>query len=733
MNVQFGSDRIRMLNRVFAVAAPIIAGIIFLGIFWQGYHTLPEHLWKDRDDGIITMSHARNLVEYGFVGVNPSGERVEGYSTPLQFLTYLLLYFFTRLDYSALALIQTVLTTFFLGFIFHRFFAARPVIGLFCTVIAALFLRYSYSFFEWHGSGMENALTHVFFLFSVLLLGRAVERGNFSYWIALPVFFAAISRIELIYPVAALLFLFTVVHYFVHRTKRGLILTGIVLSLWLLLMAIRYLYFGAIFPNTAAAQGISVGGRLSLLVALSPDVWKDSFRLVGHIVFTQHIYAALFALAALLVARRDASLYFVFGAFVLLLAMFALHPFLFGEPRLDPSRSTTPMALFAVAAALVPFARVRSAREFILPFVLAIVCLSVYLYKEKPTPYEICCKPKNFEAVRKDFLREAQKYDIPRPTVAIPDLGVVSWYKEFNVVDFGLLGSTMMTALHGYPPLLAEYFFEYAAPDVIENHCAWSCRVHYLFSDPRFAQQYAPVHQNVCDSCSNLAYSGIWVRRDAQKGSDSAERRMIEALRRSPDSAVVRRELEDCLTTDPSGVSCRYVVRTVYRFLPELRAKYGDDELTALFEKTPFRDYAVALIESRHDARWHERAIGILHEANEPLEKSDIVARSYFTIYRRGNMLYYHRPSCSPQDTAAQFFLHVEPENDPRRRSFINCDFKFAERRLSPLDPCTAAVSLPDVTVRKLRTGQYVGNKALWKIEFALPPQKAAEAPDVAQ
>jgi len=29
-------------------------------------------------DGIVTFSHARNWIDYGFIGVSPSGERVEG-------------------------------------------------------------------------------------------------------------------------------------------------------------------------------------------------------------------------------------------------------------------------------------------------------------------------------------------------------------------------------------------------------------------------------------------------------------------------------------------------------------------------------------------------------------------------------------------------------------------------------------------------------------------------------
>ena len=36
------------------------------------------HIGVAAKDGVITLSHARNLVDFGFIGHSPSGERVEG-------------------------------------------------------------------------------------------------------------------------------------------------------------------------------------------------------------------------------------------------------------------------------------------------------------------------------------------------------------------------------------------------------------------------------------------------------------------------------------------------------------------------------------------------------------------------------------------------------------------------------------------------------------------------------
>ncbi|HEX9368396.1 MAG TPA: hypothetical protein VF921_17325, partial [Vicinamibacterales bacterium] len=63
----------------------LLGAAAFLLAFHHKAAEVPPANYADRDDAVITLSHARNLVEYGFIGVSPSGERVEGFSAPLQF------------------------------------------------------------------------------------------------------------------------------------------------------------------------------------------------------------------------------------------------------------------------------------------------------------------------------------------------------------------------------------------------------------------------------------------------------------------------------------------------------------------------------------------------------------------------------------------------------------------------------------------------------------------------
>jgi hypothetical protein len=90
----------RVSQRQRTLVGFLMAGLLFYGVFWLAYQQIDENLYVNRDDAIITVSHGRNFVEYGSIGVNPSGERVEGYSSPLQFLIFSGTYALTHLHYD---------------------------------------------------------------------------------------------------------------------------------------------------------------------------------------------------------------------------------------------------------------------------------------------------------------------------------------------------------------------------------------------------------------------------------------------------------------------------------------------------------------------------------------------------------------------------------------------------------------------------------------------------------
>ena len=102
-------------------------------------------------------------------------------------------------------------------------------------------------------------------------------------------------------------------------------------------------------------------------------------------------------------------------------------------------------------------------------------------------------------------------------------------------------------------------------------------------------------------------------------------------------------------------------------------------------------------------------------------------ARAPFNLYLQDNQLTYWRETCNAADTAANFFLHLTPQDpanlpaDRQAAGFANQDFPFA-RHGGPFNgQCLAAVPLPPYPLAAIRTGQYVaGQGELWAIELNL-------------
>src|SRR5262245_50991915 len=109
------------LARYAPLWAGLAAGAVFLALFTYA-NPLPPDAYKYRDDAIITLSHARNLVDFGSIGVDAAGARVEGFSAPLQFWVFTASYALTHCSYQTFLDWQTRICTFLLGFAMVQLF-----------------------------------------------------------------------------------------------------------------------------------------------------------------------------------------------------------------------------------------------------------------------------------------------------------------------------------------------------------------------------------------------------------------------------------------------------------------------------------------------------------------------------------------------------------------------------------------------------------------------------------
>lgn len=595
MSVRFLSSR---------VGLAIAGGLLFVACFYLRYSYITPNDYQLRDDGIITLSHAKNWVDYGFIGINPSGPRIEGYSAPLQFFLYAGLYKITGLSYDMYASLQTLICTFLLGAGFITFFEGRYRYCLIATACGALILSTWSSFLEWHGSGMENAVVHVTFLYALLILYSSLRSEQIVLWQAAIPFLATISRLESLYYIAPLLMLFCLYWHAAHKTPEAFYFCAITALLWLGFMAWRYYYFGSLIPNTASAQRIDIMNNIIH--------WRRSlsYYYASYNIVLQHgaYLLALFLPLALYLPRKKYNAFFASCIFsAMITACFA--PFFFGPARLDVARTTTYLAVYTALAVAMIISRAQGWKSLLVSLPLLAAGLSLAFLLHTAQSHSIKWSTQPFDITRQALTDIALKEHIYRPTVANPDLGVMSWHKQFNIVDLGGLGSPILVRVTNQR-VMADYLLDFALPDLVESHNNWDCQYFAFFNDARFMERYQPVwvkrFQTPQWCGGKWLQNGIWIRKDMLAASGSVERVLMDNLTRRLSLQPIEEALAAC---EREGGNCLYVARSAYRFLPEFKRLGMKRQLLSLFEHSDYRNYIYFLLNGDEDATAYKGAL----------------------------------------------------------------------------------------------------------------------------
>lgn len=600
-----------------------IGGLLFLGIFYFQYAQMDPGSYQYRDDGVITMSHAKNLVDYGHIGVDPSGKRLEGFSAPFQFWLYATLYKVTGMSWETFADLQTLLCTFLFGFIFLQFFERRWPVGVIFGIGAAYFLTWHHSFFQWHGSGMENAWTHVLFLQAVLTLFRAFYghhiRLRWAAWLIL----ASLARIDSIYHLAPILFTFALFWRSEKRSWKGFQLLGVTMIGWALYQGWRWYYFGSLLPNTGLAQGIDVRQNFAALWSGDVDHLRESIHWAKIILAEHGVWFLTPLLFWMPFSRVDFRSRFLLVVVGMLVITTFLAPSIFGLARLAPGRTTTLLVPFIALLLAWQISRVQLFKRNHLILIFFVPLGFLVYRKTAPVwigpPGYICCSAGIYAEILDESARFEQSEGLHRLNVAAPDLGKLTYPKAINVTDLGYLGSPLMARFRTQEEALVAYFYQYALPDLIEVHGPW-CEIHrYLLADPRFREFYTPIRESQ-DGVPEVILrewptvrEGIFVRKALTRQANQAEGNLIRDLKENLSLDRMQKELHKAVNpNDPSAH--QYVVRTAYRFWPEFAATDQEEALEDLFAQTPSAAYDQAILGSGKDAGWDKDAYGFLRD-----------------------------------------------------------------------------------------------------------------------
>ena len=583
------------------------ASAFFCGVLSLWYLLIPFEWFALRDDGVITLSHAKNWVEYGFIGVNPSGERIEAFSSPLQFAIFSLIYWLTSMNYPSFMLLQTVVLSAIIGGLICQLLKREP----FRTGCAMVVIAGYLPFIQWHGSGMENPWTHGFVLLTLVLLIWQYQRQRLWIFSIFFIFAATITRIESVYHIAPLLWIFAEAWRQRQRNWQGYQYATIIGICWLVFQFLRYSYFGDWQPNTAYAQNLSLSKRLMGLMQGNASIWF-SMTLAGFLIFWNS--GVIYPLLVLIVGKLTHwKMQWGLPEYLLLslLLTASLNPILFGFTRLDPVRSVSFLILISVIFTLrVGWHFPVFVQGFI--FVVgggltlwvdsALVKRDMAFHQTFHSKY-LCCSVQPFLETYEMIKTLSDQQGWHRPMVAVPDLGVFSWGKDFNILDSGRLGSTWMAKLQ-HSNHWVDIYLDHAKPDVVSTHAPWTCRHLALYTDPRFLEQYIKVYdlppikaQQDCLESTKL--DGVWLRRSILRASQDPERIFMDKLSQNLDWETINKALIDCKKDN----QCNYVARRLYAYLPEIKQQVWQQNI---FIAREWRGYAQFLLNGSQNGQAHQ-------------------------------------------------------------------------------------------------------------------------------
>jgi hypothetical protein len=332
------------------------------------------------------------------------------------------------------------------------------------------------------------------------------------------------------------------------RRQAG-IYAGAAVGAWALYHLWRYVYFGRLVSNTFVAQDFHPWERLRFILIQADQRFATDTAAWVWEMLQSNLGMLFLVLLALLPFLRYTNLpRFIFQCTAAVLLAGIAQFLLFGPARLDLARTTTHLALMAAIAVPAALLELRWRTVGIgWPVVLLIFHPGV-LQLFPRTMYWVGFAP--FDDRVSLFRDMQQQYDLYRPLTANPDLGKVSYIKEFNIFDTAMLGDPVVAQGVKEPEVLREYFF-LVQPDLIESHEPWNCLNGVVFADPRWKKLYTPKTEIMtpwleanCQHHPQVRW-GSWHRKAMEPGSQSPDRLLHDWMRtalvqdNSPDKSAV--------------------------------------------------------------------------------------------------------------------------------------------------------------------------------------------------
>jgi hypothetical protein len=590
----------------------LVSIFIWVGLSIYLLSNIDQNWWQYRDDSIINLSGAKNFALSGTIGLS-YGSRVEAFSSPLNIALPILVYKLNpHLDFKEYLDLFVPFTLFLLALVMtwtlRKFFVGSRLDG--AKIILINLATYSlaassWTTFGWLISGMENILCVVLL---VALIGTTATGPDSKYSTAIVIGLLGIARIEFFVLLVPIIVLITLNQ--ITEKKKRLKFLSVILVIWTMTHIGRLIYFGHILPNTATALGktLTIASGLYLVIqtlivltiSIKPERLSDRLRsfkfllafffLLVCISKAQEVdYAGIYRLVFL------ASLISAAGINLLLLSksrtftfhhllawsmvlMPLNHYVLFGPARLSAFRIAVifliPIVLLGIILITERYSRNYS-RIFVLLF-LTVIAISAIVLSKIDYTRNLCCSinpsDTKIRSVADDYFPNVGEAK-PKVIVANPDIGKVSFTKEYVNLDLGLIGEPLLARIaRSTPELVETYIVDYTSPDIFEVHGFWSCIYEPVLNSEKFKTNWEVRWRGQVSNefnvpqqlqCPEKGVYTIWGKKISSK-EDSLS--VFLALGKAkPIIQRVNSEIQECLQIGEKNYRCEYVARAILR------------------------------------------------------------------------------------------------------------------------------------------------------------------------
>lgn len=509
-------------------------------------HSLFFRSWLIDDAG-ISFAYARNFIHGHGIVAQARVDPVEGFSNPLW--TFLIAPVFVNdpvnptLPVKLISLALVFCTFLVVNRISHIFFE-ESVWSRLVTLGTTISLSINTSFVVWTTSGLENplyAFLSALYCFSSLRYVASTSNGphvkKISYLAGISVAGLALTRPDGI--IFAICFPLLVALQFVRAPlkwkiqMRNLVAFALAASLPVIVcLAIRYVYFGDLYPNAYHAKGGPSFRDFLGLVFLKEHYVNKTYNLLYSMFSWRTGLVVLFlGICSIFAVLRTRQRLLFTPLLLMVIASWAIYCVLpddwMGEYRFGtPFFVLFNILLFILVAVLFAYANVLSIRFRELAFLallIGFIAQSAVIYL--PRSLQFAKKPTvPFSFVARDiginFNYYADTLGISEASLLCPDLGGTLYFSRHRVYDLAGLCDRRFAQLKCDRDTqgLKDYVFDVLRPTFIHVHDFWSVYSGF-HSDPRFRTLYTPIKETPSEWAQKrgkeVYFSGDYVRRDA--------------------------------------------------------------------------------------------------------------------------------------------------------------------------------------------------------------------------